>query len=1694
MLAVIFANGEAFLRLMDDVHHKAWEQRDSNIRKAVIFDNLVSNANPDNQNSGDNTTQPIYPWPQVIKATTGENGQEKYEVRYPGDNDIVAQTKGYLYDVWPEIEFVEEFIRGFTQKTPPPQPVVSNSNSLTEPNRISLGAIEFPISNEVFENKVDVNYFYEIYERTLLTSQYSNLSRSNNNNNDSDKISNVIADGESLNIKHSLTNSDVSLIKLIKNYNLTANDFQRFLKHISNQGEGTSWQNYIRGIFNTGYIKNDVENASFEFKTYDEINDSKSQPLVSLEKEVDIVNYVSNSTTSNTYNFSDIYPFTNKTWVKGNLSNGTGIDEKIAFNTTKTLLYNTNKKVISNFSDSQSLDVKRPISNFVYKNVVTPVFVNNDLRNFYSTRTYTNQLPTEGDVKYLNYSGLVSNYQTTSMLNTPYFINSIQEGVENLKNKKQYPFVSSAYLFINSLPLSTLREKYKTYSVSNGKTSEEGLDYIFASLNKFSAIHKMPYSWILKMGSIWHRYKTYIEKGTDILDNSWKNFDYVKNFDPVTNNKTKTYNFTIPGQTSATTIVLEQFTTASTTNGVSSTTTINTGFYPKLINDFNVFYQGYTIFTGYTNTDIQNGFNEGLVLNYVPEAVINNLEGTVNAYNIINKVIPWSVSINGDYGQFTYVLPSNGSLISQTKNECINILGQVVYNLSGNTSMYDGSVRLFWTAPNYGYFDNSKITKPLPTKYLKEVWSAQSPQENFSVNGLETQYSDISEIFSVFGKTTLDKFETEFLNFSKSVYDYVEDDNLVDDNTQKTFKNFQSLMRGLMKITNTSTTNTLSVESIQSKQLINMSNLISQFLDYDIYFKNGNPSNFDKRLFYTFSTNHRIESPITWDYYKYVTPNSLPSNQPNSPTLNSSIITNRQAWTALETYVGFSNIPELIYKDNGSYITDFFIDCNVAFDVENIKNLWPIIKIYATQKLKDNTLNYDKFVVLMNKYLDNLDGFNSKIINNTMTKIRKLLPNVVDTPQSNKSSVLESTQTKLELWESFKATNDKWIAGNDFKNKTLFEDILLLDRASRNVGDKILVDIVKLKDRLNNINPKVTMLTFVQTILVENNFVVMNIPSYVNFYNVQDVVKNPKPKPEGTLEFANTMFGTFMNVDYRESSAKMVCFYAGKPSEQLDLKNNIDYRFRNDAFDLRRASDNPLLENQIGKNDWDKSNKVVGFNVDFGPQNQSIFKGFNVSQNPGLATAESLEVLNQMANQSGNRGGATQSTSLYNLYKNRSYACTVTMMGNALIQPTMYFNLRYVPMFSGPYMIQKVIHTITPGNFETVFEGMRQPTASLPKVENYIQSLKTTLLQSILDKNKKDKSDKLIAATTATTKTNVVGQTAQKVVDNTQKGVTKPQNTQECPPVKTTDDKYGKFTPETPTGTTATYKQVIELISTKTTDQKIRYSVFSKMYLNSSDAVVLKTQSNNYSGTDLMSDWGASVKQYFTKEQYYCGGISNTKPYVIFDSLDTNIDFLISRFTGRVSEIKDLTSSEITKFIILYGDAAISNSNVYTTMNPTDITNMESRVTEAINLFNQNTGNFTQTPPPVNVQAPTPFISKYSYTISNPPIIESLKVTIDPAQGIWEIFNARWDYKITAPCDEGSGVNVDLSSGNISNNKQEFFVDTESLLQEFECDKKDNKGNYILTLRLWANPVTSGGQLDNTRQQAVKSFSYNFKL
>jgi hypothetical protein len=120
-----------------------------------------------------------------------------------------------------------------------------------------------------------------------------------------------------------------------------------------------------------------------------------------------------------------------------------------------------------------------------------------DLKTFYLTRLLKTQYPTEGNVSYVNYENKLVAEQTTSMLNTPYFINAIQKGVYDFRYNANnlYPYKYAAYLFLNSLPLGTLREKYKSYNLDG---SSNDLNYILATIKKYGAVHRLPYAWVLK--------------------------------------------------------------------------------------------------------------------------------------------------------------------------------------------------------------------------------------------------------------------------------------------------------------------------------------------------------------------------------------------------------------------------------------------------------------------------------------------------------------------------------------------------------------------------------------------------------------------------------------------------------------------------------------------------------------------------------------------------------------------------------------------------------------------------------------------------------------------------------------------------------------------------------------------------------------------------------------------------------------------------------------------------------------------------------------------------------------------------------------------------------------------------------------------------------------------------------------------
>jgi len=1567
VLAVIFASAEAFLRIMDDTHTKAWNVRDEKIRRDAVLKPQTIGASQDAVD-GNLQDQPIYPWPQVLKETTGTDGHEIFEITYPGDQSIIDQTKGYLPGMWPEVEFVEEFINGFTDRSQTLAPDPISQNELTETQRVSLNAIEFPVSNEVYANKEEIKYFYEIYERALFVTYYSRLNRGGELTTNNDLVYNIIAEAERNNILKSLSNDNPFLIAKLKEYNYNGTNFEIFLRNISNSGTGESWQNFIRGIFNTRYINNKINNSNFQFIPQEVINNSIAQPETSLPTEKEFSDYINQSTTTNVNDFVDTYPFTDVDWVNDKLANGlANTTPDNALETKGLLSYNPVNKIISNLAAFEKEKPIRPFSNFVVVNnenrpegdISQADF---ELKKFYTNRTldYTKQAFTEGNLTYKDYKGHVNASQTVSMLNTPYFVNAIQQGIKNFRNYDEHPFKEAAYLFVNSLPLATLREKYKI------KDEPNELGYIFATLKKFGGVHKIPYAWILKYGSIWNRYKTFVETGTDYIDTAWSGYNYTLNFNPDVNTTGATYTFSAGTNLGTVEIPLEK----NVTIGTETSSTINTGFYPKTINDFSVFYKGYEIFSAYTNNGIQSAINSsGFTLDYSPSGTISLGKGfDLNSPKRDLKIFSWTTYINTLDGEHSFILPSQGSRLNQTKFECFKTIeGQSVLETEvfNNQAMFNGSVRTFWTAPNYGYFDSSKVVKPNPEQYLKTIFSGKSQQQNFSINSGTTEYTPISEMFSVFEKEVLDLFENEFLNFSKSKYNY-ETTNVIPSglSSYQDMKNFQLLMTDLMKIPKiTGDTGDDRILNAQKAQYDKMSTYLTSFVnDINVIVKFGNPSQFNKRLFYSFS-NLDIVDPYTWGRYTIDTPNALPGS--GGQTLANSITQYPDAWKALRTYVGFSEIPKLVYDNNGSYITDFFIDLNIAFTEENIINFAPIIKIYATQKLENNGLTKTTFFNLMDDYLNSLIDFKTNVINDLMPKIQKELPTTTIQGNNKIQSKLDGDQTKVELWESFKALNDKWISGSDFKTKTLFEDVLLLDRASRNVGDKILVDINKLQYSLTTAttpktsNDKMSVKTFIEGILVNNNFVVMNLPSYVNFYNVQDVVRDAAPKPEPTSDFANTLFGTFMNVDYRQSSAKMVCFYGGKPSEQLDLKNNVDYRYRNDAFEITRSSNNPLVEDLTRKNDHALSNKVVGFNVDIGPQNQSIFHGFSVGQDAGKATAESLEMLNQMANQSRNRAGASQSASLYNLYKNRSYTCSVSMMGNALIQPTMFFNLRYVPMFSGPYMITSVNHSISPGKFETTFEGYRQATASLPKIDNYLQSLKINLLESIKNQLNSGSQPSQKKPKVVNQSANVIEQ-ANGVVDQlTNHDANKPNNgsSELCEVLS----KYSGFTAvESPVVKQHNYQEIVGKITSSTPNNDLlRTIIFCSIYMNSktpNSTDTLSSVENNIIGVSISpaqqtSDWGQAGDVAFKDKKYYCS--TSNVSYPIFDSIESSIKFISERWKTRLNGYSK-TKESITKFLVINNNAAqFRKDEVYNKLSQVEKDKLEKIVQDAIDYYNQ---------------------------------------------------------------------------------------------------------------------------------------------
>ena len=315
-----------------------------------------------------------------------------------------------------------------------------------------------------------------------------------------------------------------------------------------------------------------------------------------------------------------------------------------------------------------------------------------------------------------------------------------------------------------------------------------------------------------------------------------------------------------------------------------------------------------------------------------------------------------------------------------------------------------------------------------------------------------------------------------------------------------------------------------------------------------------------------------------------------------------------------------------------------------------------------------------------------------------------------------------------QLYYSFKNINDKWLTGNANSNnyypfnkpkKNLIDSFAFVDRAMNPIGDtilnaEILIDILD--------DPNISLFSVLTQLLSLNGF---------EFFPLQNFLSFDKNGWEDS-------FKIHTGGVYGNTSASFICMYVGGSSSYPSVSGN---GFENDGiidisqpgvgdYSTKKLSSKEIAElRKIPVELLDENQKQIlsnsvpfqevrAFRVRFGEQNQSMFTDIKIDSKEYPETNESIQILSRLAGDNNPDAPVPKGQNLYNLYENRSYKATVIGFGNAMIQPTQYFQLENIPLFNGAYIILTVEHNITANKMTTSFSGTKLLKYPVPRVLN----------------------------------------------------------------------------------------------------------------------------------------------------------------------------------------------------------------------------------------------------------------------------------------------------------------------------------------------------------------------------------------
>ena len=1220
IFAVILANADVYIRLMKDVHQRAFEQ--SETRKKIL-------VNYSKETKGEPA---IYPWPEIKKDV---DNQKTRVIAYPGERNLISKLQSDDANLWPEVEFIENFIEVSTNKVDSnteKENSISDSNKKFENdennNNTKLISTLGYINNVIpYIDLAPSSFLYEIYERA---NQFTIIDSFDNS------TLNELANIEFENIKKSVE-GDNSLITILKNLITSYPKLEEMLLSFSPFERYPYYEDQLPTI---PYLKSNLE-LPFEITEYNVNNKTTGdEDLTKLTEN--LLDY-----TPENHRVS-IYPFNSTTYL-----NYLGVTEF-----TKEELKNNGV-----------LSVDNSVSFIASPNTPTAW-----LKDGYNN-LFTNKLK-------------VNNTQA-HVLNTPYFHKQLFADFTKTSSYGRYS--GSAYLLLNSLPFKDLENKI---DFSDAERPYELIN-MSTLFREVSATHFVPYHLICKWGSIYHRYKKFITEGVDILD-GFLNVNSLTT--PI--DSARFFNDNQSGS------IYTGFTASGETITFAESKDIGVhpyydAIFHQIVNDYN----HYEIFSG--NTSFSQNVDAG--------AIILRQRKQSNNMDYWTQLVDNS-KYDAEDLRFT-LMPCDGANNSITKTIQIPNLvtgQQIVISAKPFSEEIQNYYKILWED---GYvndnYENRKF--PKPTDYFK---SYSTTQTNNGLYAVDLEYRKVIDLIATFSPVILEEFENIFLDFSSEVFSPT-------DNSRKfpnvKYTKFQFLLKDLVTVKKETADDTLEINqlinTIKKRQQDNIKEISNKITSREntLKFTLGNPKEVNYNVWHGFA---ELDNVNKFSYDAFF--NGQLTNQ------------NRNL---IKLYLG---------EDLDSHYENFFIVNDVALNETNILQFRPLIQIYAGYVKNGGTNTNTAFKAYLSQNIFNY-GSNNKVgaiqrkqyfLTQLIRNFSKL--NLTAVTPGQKKIVLghENDKMKVELYNFFKSFNDKWIGGNSIGQRLLLEEFLFLDKANKDIGDVLFLNIDRVLALQKQDFDKSNLYSVISILLRDTGIDMRPLPAYVNFYGTNF---NNKTKVTPSKKVAKNIFGTYLDVDYQESSPKIILQLVGQTSKHLEI-NDKKYKFADDSFNLSNVNNNPLIITtpEVFNNvDLSKSNRVVGFEVSFGDQNQSIFKGVTLDQTSLKNNTESMVVLENLARSESGAGAYNVDISLFDYYRQASYTCDVTSMGNVMIQPTMYFYLKNIPMFRGSYLITEVSHDIRGNNFTTKFKGYRIPYASLPDPkDSFISSyrvlfdrLRTNLIQ-----------------------------------------------------------------------------------------------------------------------------------------------------------------------------------------------------------------------------------------------------------------------------------------------------------------------------------------------------------------------------